>query len=122
MEFSKIQISFPFDTERIIDDFVLFCMLIGNDFLPSMGPRIAVILATYETLKPVQDGVHAALPTLDINEGALDKILALYKQLLPAMGGYLTQAGQLNASRLELLVSKLADDELETLQQRAEVC
>lgn len=35
---------FAYDLERVVDDFVLFCMLVGNDFLPP-------------------------LPTVDINEG-----------------------------------------------------
>ncbi|KAK9818370.1 hypothetical protein WJX72_011521 [[Myrmecia] bisecta] len=95
IEFRNTSLPFQFDTERIIDDFVLFCMLIGNDFLP-------------------------ALPTLDIAEGALDKIFGIYKQLLPAMGGYLTEAGALNRPRLELLLQKLAGLELEVLEQRAE--
>lgn len=35
----------------------------------------------------------AALPTLDIAEGALNKLIDTYKQLLPQLGGYLTHAG-----------------------------
>jgi 5'-3' exonuclease len=42
-----------------------------------------------------------ALPTLDIAEGALDRIFALYKELLPEMGGYLTHAGELHRGRLQ---------------------
>ena len=63
----------------------------------------------------------AALPTLDIAEGALDSIFRLYKQLLPKMGGYLTHAGELNRPRLELLLAELAALEQQTLEQRAQV-
>ena len=63
----------------------------------------------------------AALPTLDVNEGALDLIFSVYKQLLPEMGGYLIQDGRLQHQRLELLLGKLAELELETLEQRASV-
>ena len=66
--------------------------------------------------------VAAALPTLDIAEGALDKLFGIYKQLLPKMGGYLTNAGQLHRARLELVLQQLANLEQETLEQRAQVC
>ncbi len=63
----------------------------------------------------------AALPTLDIAEGALDKIFNLYKELLPRMGGYLTEAGALNRSRLQLLLDRVAALEQQTLEMRAQV-
>jgi hypothetical protein len=53
--------------------------------------------------------------------GSLDAMFALYKELLPQMGGYLTHAGELSRSRLELFMSRLAQAEADVLQQRAEV-
>lgn len=89
------KLTFEYDLERIVDDFVLFCMLVGNDFLP-------------------------ALPTMDIAEGSLDALFEIYKELLPSFGGYLTYAGELHRGRLELVLSKLANMEADILAARAE--
>ena len=62
-----------------------------------------------------------ALPTFDIGEGALDKVLALYKALLPSLGGYLTQAGELHLGRLEALLTHIAAMEQQVLEERASV-
>ena len=97
MEFKLIAKTLPFayDLERIIDDFVLFCMLVGNDFLPP-------------------------LPTVDINEGSLDSMFDLYRKMLPDLGGYVTHAGDLHRGRLELLMKALADQEADILESRAQ--
>ena len=48
---------FEYDLENIIDDWVLLCFFVGNDFLPH-------------------------LPSLDIKEGAIDKLVGIYKSKL----------------------------------------
>ena len=58
---------------------------------------------------------------MDIAEGALDKIFAMYKELLPSLGGYLTHAGQLHKGRLQILLDRIGALELDTLEMRAKV-
>ncbi|MBW0465257.1 hypothetical protein O181_004972 [Austropuccinia psidii MF-1] len=89
----KNDINFPYDLERIIDDFILLCIFVGNDFLPH-------------------------LPGLHINEGALGMIFKLYKKILPLAQGYLNEFGVLNTSRLQLMLNELSDYEREQFEHQ----
>jgi 5'-3' exoribonuclease 2 len=76
-----------FNFERIVDDFVFLCFLVGNDFLPH-------------------------LPSLSIREGALDAIIFIYKNLLPSLGGYLTDGkGGLLRSNVDVFFKELSKTE-----------
>ncbi|KAM0788250.1 hypothetical protein ACM66B_001401 [Microbotryomycetes sp. NB124-2] len=93
LEFSSLKsssppLSFDYDLERIIDDFILLNIFIGNDFLPH-------------------------LPSLHINEGALGLLFDIYKRVLPTAGGYINEYGKLNTKRLQLVLDELALDERE---------
>uniref|UniRef100_A0A7S1KMW0 5'-3' exoribonuclease n=1 Tax=Percolomonas cosmopolitus TaxID=63605 RepID=A0A7S1KMW0_9EUKA len=81
-EFDLRDLSFPYDFERIIDDYIFLCFFVGNDFLPH-------------------------LPSLDIREGALDMIVDLYKRYLPFMGGYITDCGDVNIERAQYLLQHI---------------
>merc|ERR1712032_1583733 len=65
-----------FDMERIIDDFVFMCMLVGNDFLP-----------------------HC--PHLEIDGGAISLMMTTYTDLLGSWGGYLTKKERIHPARFE---------------------
>lgn len=79
-------LSFPFDLERIIDDFILLAFFVGNDFLPN-------------------------LPNLHINEGALALQFRTYKEVLPKCDGYINEHGVINLNRLRLLLDELSQFE-----------
>ncbi|KAJ2725713.1 exonuclease II Exo2 [Coemansia sp. Benny D115] len=80
-----------YDLERIIDDYVLMSMLVGNDFLPT-------------------------LPKLSINGGALNFMFATYIRIRPTFGGYLHDNGVLNLERFEVFMRELARVEVDSFK------
>lgn len=95
VELNVPQVPFPFSLEQAIDDWVLLIFFVGNDFLPH-------------------------LPSLEIREGAIDTLLKIWKDELPRMGGYLTNHGQLELSRAEIILSGLARREDDIFKRRRE--
>eukprot|EP00618_Florenciella_parvula_P006570 CAMPEP_0119478874 /NCGR_PEP_ID=MMETSP1344-20130328/8410_1 /TAXON_ID=236787 /ORGANISM="Florenciella parvula, Strain CCMP2471" /LENGTH=397 /DNA_ID=CAMNT_0007513079 /DNA_START=84 /DNA_END=1273 /DNA_ORIENTATION=- len=91
----------PVELERVIDDFVFMTFLVGNDFLPH-------------------------LPSLDIGEGAFDRLFGIYKkQFVEAVqagdlnSGYLTHSGEItNFVRLERFFAAIGEMEDEIFEER----
>uniref|UniRef100_A0A0K0DTB2 5'-3' exoribonuclease n=1 Tax=Strongyloides stercoralis TaxID=6248 RepID=A0A0K0DTB2_STRER len=88
-------INFKFDLERAIDDWVFLCFLVGNDFLPH-------------------------LPSLEIRENAICRLVRLYKQMASECGGYLTDNGEVNMQRMSMILAELGDAEDEIFKRRQE--
>lgn len=64
LEFDSIKhaISFTYDIENIVDDWIFLCYLVGNDFIPH-------------------------LPNFHINTNALPILYTAYKKVLPQLDG-----------------------------------
>lgn len=69
LEFHDIEptLSFPYNLERVIDDFILLAVFVGNDFLPN-------------------------LPDLHIHENGLERLFDIYKKALPSLGKWAHKA------------------------------
>ncbi|XP_017784066.1 PREDICTED: 5'-3' exoribonuclease 2 homolog [Nicrophorus vespilloides] len=89
---------FEYDFERAIDDWVFMCFFVGNDFLPH-------------------------LPSLEIREGAIDRLVTLYKETVYKTNGWITNAGDVNLERVQMILTNLgmAEDVIFKTRQQKEV-
>ncbi|XP_029318643.1 5'-3' exoribonuclease 2 isoform X3 [Cottoperca gobio] len=94
-ELTMASLPFPFDFERSIDDWVFMCFFVGNDFLPH-------------------------LPSLEIREGAIDRLVNIYKDIVHKTGGYLTENGYVNLERVELIMQAVGVAEDNIFKKRKE--
>lgn len=100
-EYLAVEMSVPnqpfrFDLERALDDWVFMCFFVGNDFLPH-------------------------LPSLDIREQGIDTLIAIWKDNIPLMGGYVTKDGHVDLGRAQMILEGLAKQEDAIFKRRKEV-
>ena len=86
-------VSFTFDVERAIDDWIFLCFFVGNDFLPH-------------------------LPSLELREGAIDILLKIYKELQGQLGGYICDGGKVDLQRAQMIMQGLAKVEPTIFEKR----
>ncbi|KAJ3204803.1 5'-3' exoribonuclease 2 [Entophlyctis luteolus] len=78
---------FAWDLERAIDDWVFLCFFVGNDFLPH-------------------------IPSLEIREGAIDTLIEIWKRnIATTFGGYITNMGEIDLGRAQILLEELGRQE-----------
>jgi 5'-3' exoribonuclease 2 len=99
-EYLAIEMSVPnqpfrFDLERALDDWVFMCFFVGNDFLPH-------------------------LPSLDIREDGIDTLIAIWRDNIPTMGGYVTKDGHVDLARAQIILEGLAKQEDAIFKRRRE--
>ncbi|ANB14155.1 ssRNA exonuclease RAT1 [Sugiyamaella lignohabitans] len=86
IELDVPRLPFVFDIERAIDDWVFMCFFVGNDFLPHM-------------------------PSLDVRDNGIDILIGIWRRSLPAMKGYMTCDGQVDLSRVQIMMRALGQQE-----------
>jgi 5'-3' exoribonuclease 1 len=83
----------PFDIGRIIDDFILVCFFVGNDFLPRVY-------------------------CFDIKEGTIESLIDMFKDHLKNCENFVTNRGKINWVELKRLMNRLALFEIEATKKK----
>ncbi|XP_073990447.1 5'-3' exoribonuclease 2 Rat1 isoform X2 [Rhodnius prolixus] len=92
-ELKMENLPFEYNFERALDDWVFMCFFVGNDFLPH-------------------------LPSLEIREGAIDRLVNLYKSTVSRTGGFITDSGDVQLDRVQLILTDLGTAEDEIFKKR----
>jgi 5'-3' exoribonuclease 2 len=71
----------------------MMCFFVGNDFLPH-------------------------LPSLEIRENAIDRLVKLYKNMVYQTGGWLTEDGEINIERVKIIMIELGKVEDQIFKDR----
>uniref|UniRef100_A0A336MUE1 5'-3' exoribonuclease n=1 Tax=Culicoides sonorensis TaxID=179676 RepID=A0A336MUE1_CULSO len=97
-ELEMPNLPFTYEFDRVLDDWVFMCFFVGNDFLPH-------------------------LPSLEIREGAIDRLITLYKKCVYKTGGYLTDSGEVALERVEMIMTDLGymEDSIFKERQKSEL-
>ncbi|MEE6474731.1 hypothetical protein FKM82_010476 [Ascaphus truei] len=94
-ELAMASLPFQYDFERCVDDWVFMCFFVGNDFLPH-------------------------LPSLEIRENAIDRLVTIYKTVVHKTGGYLTESGFVNLERVQMIMLAVGEVEDGIFKKRKE--
>lgn len=97
-ELEMPNLPFEYNFDRVLDDWVFMCFFVGNDFLPH-------------------------LPSLEIRENAIDRLINLYKKCVYKTGGYLTDSGEVALERVEMIMIDLGymEDQIFKERQKSEL-
>ncbi|KAF5282795.1 hypothetical protein FQR65_LT02792 [Abscondita terminalis] len=95
LEFHSVKdtLTFEYNMENIIDDWVLMGFLVGNDFIPH-------------------------LPNMHIDNGALPILYKAYMKVLPKLGGYINEGGILNLERFENFIQELSSIDIDHFSEK----
>lgn len=88
--------NFKLDIDKLADDWILLCFLIGNDFLPN-------------------------LPNFHVTSDIMPIIFKLYKQILPTLDGYINDGGILNLKRFETFINALKEIDIDIYKNQCQI-
>eukprot|EP00803_Ostreobium_quekettii_P006783 evm.model.scf_48.2 EVM.evm.TU.scf_48.2 scf_48:2960-10526(-) len=93
LEYSGLPTSFHVEVDRVMDDFVFLCLLFGNSVLPGV-------------------------PTLDVLEGGLEQLMAVYKDTLLKTQKQIIDGGEVQSGHLEELLHEMGRLDKKRIENR----
>ena len=95
LEYKLIKMKMPYSITRIIDDFIMLCFFVGNDFLPRIY-------------------------CFDIPQGTLEALIDIFKTHLKNAESYIIDRGEINFKEFSRLLQALQGFEKLAMSKREE--